>query len=111
MDFYPTLISDLFQLIFTYVNEGSNYKKITLVCKEWKKIIENIHPKAKNKMCNHLLTLLKFFPDQDWDYEALSSNPNMTWDFVSNNIDKLWDWYEISKNPRVTTWEIVYSII
>jgi hypothetical protein len=28
---------------------------------------------------NHLEKLLKLYPNEDWDYEWLSQNPNITW--------------------------------
>ena len=37
---------------------------------------------------------------------VLGVNPNITWDIVQNNPDKLWDYTWLSHNPNIT-WEIV----
>jgi hypothetical protein len=42
------------------------------------------------------------FPDSDWDYEALSSNPNITMDLIQNYPGKVWDYKALSKNPNLT---------
>jgi hypothetical protein len=36
------------------------------------------------------------------DWNALSSNPNITFDIVKENINEQWDWYELSRNPNMT---------
>ena len=33
---------------------------------------------------------------------TLSSNPNITWDIVRDNLDKPWDWDSLSYNPTIT---------
>ena len=35
-------------------------------------------------------------------------NPNITWDIVKDNPDKLWDYEFLSRNPNIT-WKIIYS--
>ena len=35
-------------------------------------------------------------------YESLSSNPNITWDYVMENKDKKWSWSSLSENPIIT---------
>jgi hypothetical protein len=46
--------------------------------------------------------------DKPWDYNWLSQNPNITWDFVLSNPDKTWNYDYLSENPNIT-WEIVSS--
>jgi hypothetical protein len=41
-----------------------------------------------------------------WDYGWLSENPNITWDIIQANPDKLFNYERISYNPNIT-WEIV----
>ena len=36
----------------------------------------------------------------------LSSNLNITWDIIQNNLDKEWDWGNLSDNLNIT-WEII----
>ena len=45
-------------------------------------------------------------PAKPWDWNGLSSNPNITWDIVEKNPDKPWDWGVLSGNPNIT-WDIV----
>lgn len=37
-----------------------------------------------------------------WNWVGLSQNPNITLDFVINNLDKTWNWYYVSKNLTIT---------
>ena len=41
-----------------------------------------------------------------WNWSSLSSNENITWEIVKENIDKPWDWCVLSYNKNIT-WEIV----
>ena len=45
-------------------------------------------------------------PETDWNYDWLSTNPNITWDIVKANPDKPWDYDWLSTNPNIT-WDIV----
>ena len=47
---------------------------------------------------NTLELLLEKYPDKDWNLYALSSNPNVYWDFIYKNKQKNWDFSEVSKN-------------
>ena len=81
------------------------------------------------KRSNHLLTLLKLFPNAIWHYPSVAKNPNLTWEFVeanpqinwynwlsenpsissdivSTNLNKLWYYEFLSRNPSIT-WELV----
>jgi len=49
------------------------------------------------------LDLLKATLDNEhWYWPSLSFNPNITFDFVIQNLGKDWDWKYISLNPNVT---------
>ena len=39
---------------------------------------------------NHLIKLLELFPDREWYWEDIMENPNITFDFIKNNLDKLY---------------------
>lgn len=54
------------------------------------------------KSDNHLTKLLERFPNANWDYEALSRNPGLPWEFVMKNLDKKWSWFVLSLRPEVT---------
>lgn len=45
-------------------------------------------------------------PAYKWNWYKLSSNPNITIDFVKQNLDKKWDWYAVSSNPNIT-WKMI----
>lgn len=57
-------------------------------------------------MSNDLVKLIEAFPEKQWDWNFISSNPNITWEYIQNNPQMKWDWCGISINPSVT-WEII----
>ena len=44
------------------------------------------------------MVIIKNNLDKPWDWAAISSNRNITWDIIKNNPDKSWDWEGISNN-------------
>ena len=46
--------------------------------------------------------------DKPWDWFVLSINPSITWEIVRDNPDRPWDWQHICLNPNIT-WEIVQN--
>ena len=50
---------------------------------------------------NQLLKLLKKYPDKDWDWYNISANPNITINYVKNNIDKEWYFGLLSYNSNI----------
>jgi hypothetical protein len=52
---------------------------------------------------NDLLILLQLFPTKDWNYDWLSSNLNITWEFIKQNPDKPWNYYFLCLRPRSVT--------
>jgi hypothetical protein len=72
------------------------------------KFIINPEIVNKNKSGNNLLILLESFPDASWDYNELSSNPNINWNYIQKNINKKWNWKKLSSNPAIT-WDIIKS--
>jgi len=57
---------------------------------------------------NPLIWMIKNHHDKAWDWDKLSYNPSITWQFVQQNPDKNWNWYALSRNPS-TTWQFVQS--
>jgi hypothetical protein len=45
--------------------------------------------------------IVKNNPDKPWNFRALSMNPNITWCIVQDNPDKPWNWGELSRNPSM----------
>src|SRR5438552_157711 len=83
---------------FIKICSGLDYKNIIIVCKDFYDFYKLDHITYVRKFSNHLLTLLKLFPDKDWDWGGISHNPNITWDVIQDNPDKEWDWNGISCN-------------
>ena len=59
----------------------------------------------KIKENNDLMKLLRKFPYENWYYYWLSSNKNMTLDYIKENHEKHWAWPYILCNPYIITWE------
>lgn len=57
---------------------------------------------------NHLAVLLRLFPHQEWRYDLLSRNSNITWDLVCAYPDKPWNYSGLSLNSNIT-WDIVVA--
>lgn len=55
---------------------------------------------------NTLIKLLNQFPNVNWDWYELSYNPNITFDFVKENLNKKWNWTRLSSNPSITQEDI-----
>ncbi len=51
---------------------------------------------------NHLAELIQRNPDKSWDWDYVSRNPNITWEYIQSNPDMPWDWDNVSCNPNVT---------
>jgi hypothetical protein len=84
--------------IFEHVDDGVTYKSILFTCKDWKHIMESRHPTKRNKVINHLQTLLLKYPDKPWDWDSISWNPNITMEFIDKYPNKPWNWGGISYN-------------
>jgi hypothetical protein len=61
-------MDDIFPLIFNLIDRGSDYKSILFTCAKWYQFAYN--KKKCHRLCNHLLTLLTFFPDKPWNWET-----------------------------------------
>lgn len=44
--------------------------------------------------------------NKNWDYTYLSMNPNVSWKIVNEFSNKQWNYEELSKNPNIT-WDII----
>lgn len=55
---------------------------------------------------NNLTKLLALYPNKPWNWEQISSNPNIDCDFVEKNSHLPWDWVSFSKNPNLT-WKFI----
>ena len=60
----------------------------------WSVILKSID----DKFTNHILMLLRLFPDKPWSWYGISRNKNIMWKIVQENPDKPWDWLRMSSN-------------
>jgi hypothetical protein len=76
------------------------------VCRDWYQVISRLFSRG-GKFANHLLTLLKLFPNKDWDYWELSSNTCIRWSYIRDNHKKGWNWDAVAKNPGIQWHDIM----
>lgn len=78
------------------------------ILKTWRVPMDLFAPLSKyyKSTVNDLENLLELFPDKPWNWELLSENPNVTWEFVQRHPEMPWSWVGLSKNPSIT-WEII----
>jgi hypothetical protein len=68
--------------------------------------IEDAREEYVDFCANPLIWMLEHYPDYSWDWQLLSQNPNMTFQYLEDNPDKPWNWSALSRNPNIT-WQIV----
>lgn len=82
---------------------------MTLYDKLCKTIFMQVNNVPINSLClyaTNIKTLIRAFPEKQWEWNTLSHNKYLTMDIVKENIDKPWNWLELSKNPLLT-WDII----
>ncbi len=112
-----------------FVHCARDYKQILFTCRRFAQLITTVFPRARIELCNHLLTLIKLFPDAKWSHGCLLMNPNMRWkdilcagisidtNLVLRNRSITWEdsdklqglrgnKYSMSINPNIT-WDII----
>jgi len=85
-------------LISKHLDDAFTWKNLSLVNKSCNKGTKYGLKEAKSKFENHLWNLVKKYPNKPWDCYFLSQNPNITWEIVSQNLDKKWNWEGLSRN-------------
>jgi hypothetical protein len=71
---------------------------------------KNVDWSALSSNPNITFEFVKENQDKPWDWIYLSLNPNITFDIVKDNPDRQWDWTYLSMNPNIT-WDIVKANI
>ncbi len=56
-----------------------------------------------SERCFHFM--LKYL-DKTWDWDGISSNPNITWNTIEANPEKPWNWYWILQKKDIT-WKMI----
>ena len=57
-----------------------------------------------------LETFLLKFPHQEWNWYAISCNPNITMEFIDKCHDQI-SWFYLSKNKFDWTWKNIRTIV
>jgi len=97
-------ISDIVREILAYIDCGSDYKSAIFVCRFWRESAPEWGA-AVDKYSNHLQTLVKMYPNWQWNATELYRNPNADWNFIRNYCDKVSRFYSAKAaelNPRIT---------
>ena len=91
-------------LLTNKINKVDRYIIDELIKEEKGSLYEEI----KREWYFHWFQYIKDNPNEDWDYDGLSENPNITWEIVQANPTKPWDYDDLSENPNITC-EIVQA--
>lgn len=59
---------------------------------------------------NELIRILEKYPDKDYNYDRLSMNANMTFDYVLKNTNKPWNWRDLSRFLPITVKDVVDNL-
>ncbi len=51
---------------------------------------------------NITMEFIEKYHDKEWNWNWISSNPNITMDIIEKYPDKPWNWYVISETPNLT---------
>lgn len=51
---------------------------------------------------NELIKILEAFPNREWNWNYVSSNPNITMDYIDSHPEFPWDFRWVSMNPNLT---------
>ena len=95
-------MQDYWIIVFENLKAPRDFRSLGLTCKRGLVFLNLFRSKLVN--CRHLERLLRYFPEGNhgWNWYKISSNPNITWKYISENLDKPWDWGEISRNLNIT---------
>jgi hypothetical protein len=48
------------------------------------------------------MEFIEKYPDKPWNWNRISTNPNITMEFIEKYPDKPWNWNWIPENPNIT---------
>jgi len=80
---------ELWCMIAENIDDGKTWKAFTQTCSMFRSFQSE---ERILKFSNPIWTLVTLFPDENWNWEALSSNDWITFDIVISNPDKPWNW-------------------
>src|SRR5258708_37119595 len=91
---------DVLSLIFNYVNDGKTYKSILYSSKLFYDIMTYYHSRKRYQVYNQLWSIINFYPDEQWNWNSITSNKNTTINIIKTN--KIWNLDALSSNPNIT---------
>jgi len=94
----PFLYEDIAYLVSNQIKDSQTWLSFSLINKLCAKVSHKNQKNARKRLSNHLLILLKKYPNKPWNWYGLSCNPNITWEIVQNNPNKPWSWDGLSFN-------------
>src|SRR5271165_1312313 len=77
-------IPELLSQILANISDGRTYKAARLVSRSWLLTVGD----RVDEFSNHLWTLIEKFPNENWNYNYITSNPNTRIEWVLD-FDKL----------------------
>jgi len=99
-DTLSDIVSDILSEIISHVDAGSTYKACTLVSRAWHRAAQ-AQAGMIERLSNQLVTLLRHFPDEEWDSMTLANNPRIKPDFIMSNSIFTWRRKDLSLNPNI----------
>ena len=92
----------IYHHIANYIKDPKTFLSFVLVSRDVHNDCDQIKDRKKKELENHLVRLIKHFPDKPWDWEALSYNRNTTFDMVLAHPELQWNWRGLSRNQNIT---------
>jgi hypothetical protein len=80
---------EIWTMVGNNIDDPGTWKSWILVCRMFSDM--NTDEKIL-KHSNPLWSLIQRYPEEDWDWHAISTNPWTTFEIVMNNLDKPFDW-------------------
>lgn len=90
MEFLPR---ETVKEITSHLSKVSYLNSLKKTCKRFHFLIELVHCRDDNSM----EILLRLYPNNNWDWNALSRNPIMKWELITKYPKGKWNWRELSK--------------
>ena len=97
---FKDLPEDTFEVISSHIQEGSTWKSWIVLGQTHYRVSKKF-PDNASKFANHIQTLLKFYPNNPWNWAYLSMNPGIKFSDVLEHPNNPWDWICLSRNPGI----------
>ena len=91
-------IKDVAYVVSLHIKDSKTWLSFSLINKICAEVSHQRQSEVRKTLANHLWILVKRNPNKKWDWEGLSSNPNITWEIVQKNPNLPWKWSGLSSN-------------